>query len=568
MLIERDLPIPMDDGLVLRADVYRPDTTTPVPVIMTHGPYGKGVKWQEHYKLQWDWLAAEHPDMLPGSTRSFLTWETVDPEIWAPWGYAVVRVDSRGAGRSPGYLDIFSPRETRDYYHAIEWAGTRPWSNGKVGLNGISYYAINQWHVATLQPPHLTAMVAWEGAADMYREWYRHGGILSNKFMEAWFPRQVLTVQHGNPKAPRDHWMNASSTGPEELSEEALAANYCDTLANARAREMDDGWYRERSPDWSKVITPFLSAASWAGFGLHPRGNFEAFTQAAAQRKWLDGHPGRHEEWFYLKYGVKLQKRFFDHFLKSVDNGWDKEPRVWLNLRRPFNPEFELRQEDAWPLAGTRWTQLFLDAKRGTLDWRAPAVAGQATFAAMSDGIRWMSPPLERETELTGPMALKLCLSSSTVDADLFVTVMAFAPDGREVTFQGTVDPKTPLAQGWLRASHRKLDPAKSLSYRPYHAHDDKWPLRPGQVYEVDVEIWPMCIVLPAGYRIAVNVAGKDFERPGGDANPAFRSRGSGPWLHDDPHDRPADIFGGRTTLHTGPGREAYLLLPVIPPRR
>ncbi len=568
MLIERDLPITMDDGLVLRADVYRPETTAPVPVIMTHGPYGKGVKWQEHYKLMWDWLAAEHPDMLPGSTRSYLTWETVDPEVWVPWGYAVVRVDSRGAGRSPGYLDIFSPRETQDYYHAIEWAGTRLWSNGKVGLNGISYYAINQWHVATLQPPHLTAMVAWEGAADMYREWYRHGGILSNKFMEAWFPRQVLAVQHGNPKAPRDHWLDESSTGPAELSEEALAANHCDTLANARAREMDDAWYRDRSPDWSKVITPFVSAASWAGFGLHPRGNFEAFTQAAAQQKWLDGHPGRHEEWFYLKYGMDLQKKFFDHFLKGADNGWDKEPRVWLNLRRPFKNEFELRKEQAWPLEGTQWTKLFLDAKGGALDWRAPAATGQASFAAMGEGIRWMSPPLDQETELTGPMALRLYVSSSTHDADLFATVMAFAPDGREVTFQGTVDPKTPLAQGWLRASHRKLDQAKSLPYRPYHAHDDKWPLRPGQVYELDVEVWPMSVVLLAGYRIAVNISGKDFERPGGDANPAFRSRGSGPWLHDDPHDRPADIFGGETTLYTGPEREAYLLVPIIPRRK
>jgi hypothetical protein len=156
---------------------------------MTSGPYGKGVKYQEHYKLMWDWLVEQHPDILAGSTRSFLAWETVDPEIWVPWGYAVIRVDSRGAARSPGYLDIFSPRETRDYYHAIEWAGTQPWSNSKVGLNGISYYAINQWHVAALQPPHLSAMVPWEGAADMYRDWYRHGGILSNKFMETWYPR-------------------------------------------------------------------------------------------------------------------------------------------------------------------------------------------------------------------------------------------------------------------------------------------------------------------------------------------------------------------------------------------
>ena len=373
MVIERDLPITMDDGLVIRADVYRPKTKDPVPVIMTHGPYGKGVKYQEHYKLMWDWLIDQHPDVLEGSTHSFLTWETVDPEIWVPWGYAVVRVDSRGAGRSPGYLDIFSPRETRDYYNAIEWAGTRPWSTGKVGLNGISYYAINQWHVAALQPPHLTAMVPWEGAADMYRDWYRHGGILSNKFMETWYPRQVLAAQHGNPDAPKDHWMNEASTGPEKLSKEELAANHADNLANARAREMDDDWYQNQSPDWSKVVVPFISPANWAGFGLHPRGNFEAFTQAASKQKWLEAHPGRHEEWFYLPFGMALQKRFFDYFLKGEKNGWDKEARVWLNLRRPFSKEFQLRKENEWPLAETRWTKLFLDAKAGSLDWHPPA---------------------------------------------------------------------------------------------------------------------------------------------------------------------------------------------------
>jgi predicted acyl esterase len=568
MIIERDVPIAMDDGVVIRADVYRPKTSTRVPVVMTSGPYGKGVMYQEHYKLMWDWLVEQHPDILPGSTRSFLTWETVDPEIWVPWGYAVVRVDSRGAGRSPGYLDIFSPRETRDYYNAIEWAGTQPWSSGKVGLNGISYYAINQWHVASLQPPHLTAMVPWEGAADMYRDWYRHGGILSNKFMETWYPRQVKTVQHGNPAAPRDHWMDAPATGPESLSEHELTAARADNLANARAREMDDGWYRTQSPDWSKVVTPFISPANWAGFGLHPRGNFEAYTQAASTEKWLEGHPGRHEEWFYLPFGMALQKRFFDHYLKGEANGWDKEPKVWLNLRRPFTKEFELRKEDAWPLAATQWTKLFLHATPGALEWRPAQDEGSASFAAMGDGVTWFSPPLERETEITGPLALKLFLSSSTADADLFVTMQAFAPDGREVEFQGTVDPHTPLAQGWLRASHRKLDPEKSLPYRPYHTHDDKQPLTPGRIYELDIEIWPTCIVLPAGFKIALNIRGCDFERPGDDSNPAFRSRGSGPWIHDDAFDRPSAIFAGTTTLHTGPGRESHLLLPVIPADR
>ena len=380
MIIERDVDIPMDDGLVLKADVYRPDTRAPVPVIMTMGPYGKGVMYQDHYKPMWEWLVGKHPDILGGSTRSFLTWETVDPEIWVPWGYAVVRADSRGAGRSPGYLDIFSPRETRDFYHCIEWAGTQPWSNRKVGLNGISYYAINQWHVAALQPPHLTAMVPWEGAADAYRDSSRHGGILSNRFMERWYPRQVEAVQHGNPKGPWDHWMNERSTGPKELSEMELPANRCDNLANERAREMDDDWYRGRSPDWSKVTVPFLSPANWAGFGLHPRGNFAAFTEAASREKWLEGHPGRHEEWFYLPYGMQLQKRFFDYYLKGEQNGWDKEPRVWLNLRRPFTEAVELRKENAWPLPPTRWTRLYLDAGAGALDWKAPSKEGRTSF--------------------------------------------------------------------------------------------------------------------------------------------------------------------------------------------
>ena len=145
----------------------------------------------------------------------------------------------------------------------------------------------------------------------------------------------------------------------------------------------------------------------------------------------------------------------------------------------------------------------------------------------------------------------------------MFVTVQAFSPDGREVEFQGTVDPHTPLAQGWLRASHRKLDKARSLPYRPYHTHDDKQPLTPGQIYELDVEIWPTCIVLPAGFRLAINIAGHDFERPGtDDPKSPFPARGSGPWLHNDRYDRPADIFAGDTTLHTGPGCEAYLMLP------
>jgi putative CocE/NonD family hydrolase len=161
MRVEWDVPIRMDDGLVLRADVFAPATTGLHPVLLSYGPYAKGLSFQDGYPSAWQRMIAEHPDVAYGSSNRYQNWEVVDPEKWVPEGYVCVRVDSRGAGRSPGYIDHFSPRETRDFHDCIEWAGVQVWSNGKVGLSGISYYGINQWHVASLQPPHLAAMCIW-----------------------------------------------------------------------------------------------------------------------------------------------------------------------------------------------------------------------------------------------------------------------------------------------------------------------------------------------------------------------------------------------------------------------
>jgi predicted acyl esterase len=508
-----------------------------------------------------------YPDILPGSTREYMVWETVDPEVWVKWGYVCIRVDSRGAGRSPGILDILSPRETKDYYDAIEWAAVQPWCTGKVGLNGISYYAINQWLVASLQPPHLCAMIPWEGAGDHYRDFARHGGIACNVFVEVWFSRQVLSVQHGNAAAHKDVWLNESSAGKDPLSLDVLVANRREPLQGILQHPLDDQYHRERSPDWSKVTVPFLSAANWAGFGLHPRGNFEAFTQAASKQKWLEAHPERHEEWFYLDKGMALQKQFLDHFLKDINNGWDREPPVLLHLRRPFSTGVEVRKESDWPLPITKWTSIYFSAPDKALDWHKPVQASQTTFDALGNPVTFLSTPLEKETELTGPLSTKIFVSSSTIDADLFVTLQAFSPEGKEVEFQGTIDPHTPLAQGWLRASHRKLDLAQSKPYRPYHSHDEIKPLNPGQIYELDVEIWPTCIILPAGFRIALQISGHDFERPpSDDPNEAWISRGSGPWLHTNQADRPESIFGGKTTIYTGDTTASYLTLPIIEP--
>src|SRR3977135_903175 len=178
MQIDWDRPIAMDDGLVLRCDIYRPIADGKYPVIMTYGPYGKWLHFADLYKDQWERMCADQPDVPTGSTNKYQNWEVVDPEKWVPDGYVCIRVDSRGAGRSPGTLCHNGPRETHDIHLCIEWAAVQPWCTGKVGMNGISYYASNQWRAAATQPSHLAAICAWEGWNDAYRDGARHGGIL------------------------------------------------------------------------------------------------------------------------------------------------------------------------------------------------------------------------------------------------------------------------------------------------------------------------------------------------------------------------------------------------------
>lgn len=197
-------------------------------------------------------------------------------------------------------------------------------------------------------------------------------------------------------------------------------------------------------------------------------------------------------------------------------------------------------------------------------------MARKVRYNATGNGLTFLYEPFDRETEITGPIALRLFVSSETIDADIFAVLRVFDPEGEEVTFQGAIDPHTPVAQGWLRASHRRLDPELSLSYRPYHTHDRVEPLTPHEVYELDVEIWPSSIVAPPGYRLGLSIRGNDYQYEGdvGQASlTTFKNRltGSGPFLHDDPFDRPPEVFGGKLTIYTGPEQKSFVLLPVIP---
>lgn len=570
MRIDWDVPITMDDGLVLRADVFRPVKDGKYPVILSYGPYAKSLAFQDGYPSAWQRMAEKHPDVTAGSSNLYQSWEVADPEKWVPHDYVCVRVDSRGAGCSPGFIDHFSPRETKDFYDCIEWAGVQPWSNGKVGLNGISYYGINQWQVASLQPPHLAAMCIWEGAADWYRDMTHHGGMLST-FWENWYDMQVKTVQYGvGERGRRSRVHSELVCGPETLSESELAKNRSDFGTEITSHPMDDDYHRARSAKWDKIVTPLFSAANWGGQGLHPRGNFEGYVRAASRQKWLEAHGIEHWTHFYTDYGREQQLRFFDYFLHGKKEGWAKQPKVLLQVRHI--DRFVPRAENEWPLKRTRWTKFYLDPSAMMLTTKRPSGVAQLKFSAMNDGLTFLTAPLAKETEITGPSALKLFASSSTSDADFFVVLRVFTGDLKEIVFQGAIDPHTPVGQGWLRASHRKLDKKLSKPYRPYHTHDEKRPLKKNQVVELDIEIWPTSIVVPAGYRVGLSIRGKDYEYGGASggklSNFKNELKGCGPFLHDDPRDRPSAIFSGSTSLHFGRGGAPYLLLPIIPPKK
>lgn len=569
MLVEWDVPIGMDDGLELRADVYRPTDPEPVPALMTAGPYAKGLHFADGYPDAWDRLVSEHPDVSAGSSNRYQAWEVPDPERWVPRGYACVRVDARGWGRSPGRIDPYAARGTKDLFDCIEWAAAQRWCTGKVALLGVSYYAITQWQVACLQPPHLAAIVPWEGVSDFYRDMFYHGGILCQA-VDVWYRRTTRTVQHGlGDRALRSRITGELVAGPETLSDEELATNRSDYPGDVRAHPFDDDWHRDRSARFERITVPLLSSGNWGGAGRHLRGNVEGFVNSASERKWLEIHGREHWTEFSTDHGIALQRRFLDHFLRGVDNGWDRQPPVLLRVRT-VDGGFVDRTEDAWPIPRTRWTRWFLHPN-GRLALEPATATGSVSFEALGDGATFVTSPLADEIELTGPSAARLFVSSTTTDADLFLVLRAFDPGGDEVVFQGAVDPRTPIGQGWLRASHRKLDAERSTEFRPYHTHDEPWPLVPGDVVETEIEIWPTSVIVPAGYRIALSVRGRDYEHAGGDAASLshFREspmRGVGIYTHDDPVDRPRDRFGGTTTVMTGGDTASSLLLPVVPP--
>ena len=493
VIFERDVAIPMRDGVRLATNLFRSAESVPAPVIMSVTPYGKD-KLPDRVGNFFMWLAGVRFGDIQISR--YTGFEAPDPIYWVRQGYSVLQADVRGMHKSEGQAGVLTDQDAEDYYDLIEWAAAQPWCDGHVGLSGVSYLAMSQWRVAALRPPHLTAMIPWEGVSDLYREFVFQGGIPETGFIPIWWKNRML--RGCNKKF--------------ELAE--------DFLAEVERHPLHDEYWRAKQTLLERIEVPALVCASWSDQGLHTRGSFEAFARIGSREKWLYTHGRKKWETYYSAEAVAAQKQFFDCYLKGRDDGWRARPRIRLEIRKAYY-QYEVRHEAQWPLRETSFQPLYLDAGAAALRLSPVATEAQRGYDA-AKGQAVFTFRFAETVELTGESKLRLWVGTSAGDdLDLFVALKKFDARDNEIFFCGYNGyEKDAVAKGWLRVSHRAIDPARSRPSRPYHSHETLEKLSPGAIVPVEIEILPSSTVFEAGSRLEVWVLGRDAAK-----YPAFKHR-------------------------------------------
>lgn len=551
IIYDRDVAIPLRDGTVVYADVFRPVTEEKVPVLFASTMFGK---YGSYVTI----------DDIPGRNgipervlSGLQSWEAPDPAWWAPKGYAMVNVDIRGVGSSEGNACYFGSQDSDDNYDIIEFLGTQPWSNGKVAMVGNSWLAITQWYVASQNPPHLAAIAPWEGHANMYEDEYMRGGI------------------------PNFSYARPCMSYGKNLMENLQAMMKKYPL-------MNDYW-KDKAADFEKIRVPAYVVASYSS-ELHTRGSIEGFRRMASEKKWLRIH--NTQEWpdLYDEGNSEDLCRFFDHYLKGEDNGWENTPKVRIAVLDPGGvgtpeityepqhgpgPKFYIRAhtgekfpyptpiinvpvksgkaqlerpETSFPLERQVLKKLYLDASTMTMETKQPEREAETSYRADNyQGHVTFTHVFDKDTEVTGYMKLHVWMETREADdMDVYVRISKLNKDGKPV-FHDSRMWEYSGPNGMLRATHRELDPLRSTENEPVHPHDSILEVHPGEPVALDIGLWPTSMVFHAGEAIQVNVAGFDYLGI------------TGAW------DDAITFNEGLHYVHTGGAYDTYLLYPEIP---
>ncbi|MXO66163.1 CocE/NonD family hydrolase [Altericroceibacterium endophyticum] len=519
LLIERNVEVPMRDGIRILVDIYRPadNPEGDLPIILGWSPYGK------HGLSASLWPPA---GVEEGWMSRFTAFEAPDPAFWCAAGYAVVFADPRGAWLSEGDLRHNGIGEAEDCYDCIEWLAQLEWTNGKIGMTGVSYLAAVQYLVASLKPPHLAALNPWEGFSDWYREFAYHGGIRETGFV----PRGSDNLRFS---------LNRTE----------------DTNANVQAHPLYDDYWRSKEIDLEAIDIPAFVVASWSDQGLHTRGTIEAFRCMSSKQKWLHVHGQKKWAHYYMPESRAKQRAFFDHFLKGVDNDMPEWPRVSFQTCEGAK-KCVTHAEEEWPLKRTEYRRLHLNTSDMSMVSDAVEGAGSISYDPCDErGETVFTHQFEEDTEITGYLSLRLWVEAADAeDMDLFVALQKRDERNEPVGFHFYAFYENgPMALGWLRVSHRELDEERSTKWRPVHKHMREQLLKPGEIVPVDIEIWPSSALFRAGESLRLVVKGMDIYR---DALPNL------------PFARHEDLRNcGQHIIHAGGDYDSYLQIPVIPPR-
>lgn len=519
MIIERDVQIPTRFGFSLYADVFRPDDESiKAPPLLAWTPYGKHdpaplAKIYPTSGVQADWLS------------DLTIFEAPDPVFWVGNGYAVVTIDIPGLWYAQSAATYLSPEEAEAFHDAVEWAGTQAWSNGKVGLSGVSYLTVMQWRVAELNPPHLAAINPWEGWSDTYREVVRHGGVPDTSFWP------YIQVRWG----ASDHLIE-------------------DLWAETAEHPFFDDFWASKAADLARIRVPAWVVGSWSDHGLHTRGTLEGFRQIASQQKWLEVHGRKKWAHYYDPRSRARQLAFFDHFLKGTSSApsW---PTVDVEIRERYC-QGRRYVSSAWPLPEVGYRKVHLCASTGALLESPPAQQASCDYDSLAeDGAAVFDVQFRVDTDIVGHIWLKVFVSADDADdLDLFVALEKLDVDGQPVGFTHyAVFEDGPLALGWLRVSHRELHPQRTTEFLPVLSHRGESKLAPGEIVEVDVEILPSGTHFGAGETLRLRIQGRDVYRA---PKPLLYAR------HEDTVNR------GRHRVWTGGDTASWLQLPVLGGRR
>jgi uncharacterized protein len=529
VLLERDVEVPVRDGVALRVNVFRPSGDGRHPVLLSAHPYGKDnlpqARRRGGYRPYFQFRIQPQSQMVRHS--AWAGWEAPDPAYWVPRGYVLVNADLRGWGHSDGTGGLLDARqEGADCHDLVEWAARQPWSNGRIGMNGVSYLAISQWAAAATRPPHLAAICPWEGFTDCYRDFARPGGIREDGFMRVWSTMMRLLAR-GRP----------------------------DTTVDLRrqqvARPERDAWWADRDADIERIDVPALVCGSFSDHNLHSRGSFEGFRRISSAQKWLYTHRGPKWATYYGPDALAAQARFFDHFLAGADNGQAEQPPVRLEVREDADTITSVRHERQWPPASTAPQRWHLDIAGGALTDSAPVGPATAAFVTRRGSLRF-TRRFPTDTEVVGPMLLRLAIEAQECDDVCLFAGVRKLRDGRPVTFESSFGFRGALVTfGMRKASHRRTEPAPTPPWLPFHPDDRAEPLRPDEVVGVDIALHPSATLFRAGEILQLDIRGRWFypRNPLTGQFPAFYEQSP----------------RGRCVLHSTPDEVNHLDIPIHP---